>query len=307
MMENIQTIGVDIGRGYVKGYTEVDGKEKKCMFKSIVALGREMDFKNYKEPIFIDSKIDETEYKDIFCGILAEEEGHTPVRNSLDSKTSDTVKKLLSALISKLAEKAVINLMFGVPKREFTKTNLREIQETYKGKEISVYNHITKENKKVLINNVSIFREADAALLYETTKNKINNTNDNVMVSVGFRTTEIGYYDNNLRFIDKKSKSFELGNKTVLEYVQNYHPRRSLEEIDSSNRYDELKNEGYKNLAENIYQQVEALLVNMDEINLYIAGGLVNNLKLNEKFIKVQDPQIITAKGLYLVATRMFN
>ena len=306
MSREIQNIGADIGRGYVKGFTEVDGIERSCIFKSVVGLGREMDFVNYDDPIFLDMKLGDTEYKNIFCGLLAEEEGFTPVRNSKDSKTTETVKKLLVALINKLAVKQEVNIMLGVPNREFTKKNLAGIVEEYKGRIIEVTDHVTKKTKKVIIRDVSIFRESDAALLYQVTKHKISNGNDNVMVNIGFRTTEISFYDNNLKYNDKKSKSLELGNKTILEYVQNIHTKRSLEEIDTSSRYDDLKKQGYQSLAENIEQTVESLLVNLDEINLYAAGGVVNNLELSEKFMITEDPQMITAKGLHLIATRKF-
>lgn len=306
MSKEVQNIGADIGRGYVKGYTEVDGFEKSCIFKSVVGLGRNMDFENYSDPIFLDAKLEDKEYNNIFCGILAEEEGFTPVRNSMDSKTTDTVKKLLAALLSKLAAKPEVNIMLGVPNREFTKTNLNKIIEEYKGKKIEIKDHVTGKKKNITINDISIFRESDAALLYQINKHKLNNGNDNVMVNIGFRTTEISFYDKNLKFNDKKSKSLELGNKTVLEYVQNMHPKRTLEEIDTSNRYDNLKEQGYQSLAENIEQTVESLLVNMDEINLYAAGGVVNNLNLSKNFMVTEDPQMITAKGLHLVATRKF-
>ncbi len=306
MSKEVQNIGADIGRGYVKGYTEIDGFEKSCIFKSVVGLGRNMDFENYSDPIFLNAKLDDKEYKNIFCGILAEEEGFTPVRNSMDSKTTDTVKKLLSALLSKLAAKPEVNIMLGVPNREFTKSNLNKIIEEYKGKKIEIKDNITGKKKNVTIKDISIFRESDAALLYQINNKKLNNGNDNVMVNIGFRTTEISFYDKNLKFNDKKSKSLELGNKTILEYVQNIHPKRTLEEIDTSNRYDNLKEQGYQSLAENIEQTVESLLVNMDEINLYAAGGVVNNLNLSKNFMVTEDPQMITAKGLYLVATRKF-
>jgi len=126
------------------------------------------------------------------------------------------------------------------------------------------------------------------------------------MVNVGFRTTEISFYDSNLKYNDKKSKSLELGNKTILEYVQNIHEKRTLEEIDSSARYNDLKAQGYQSLTENIEQTVESLLVNMDEINLYACGGVIKNLTLSKDFIKTNDPQMITAKGLHLLATRNF-
>lgn len=306
-IKNIQNIGADIGRGYVKGYTVVDGIEKTKIFKSVVALGRDMDFENYKDPIYIDATVGDKEYKKVFMGILAEKEGYAPVRNSKDSKNTDTVKKLLAGLVSELAETDEVNLMLGVPNREFKKSTLNEIKSEFEGKVIKVTNKITEKTKEVKIINVSIFRESDAALLYQVSKNKLNNTNDNVMVNVGFRTTEISFYDNNLKYNDKKSLSLELGNKTVLEYVQNIHDKRTLEEIDSSNRYDDLKEEGYRALAENLEQTVESLLVNLDEINLYIAGGVSNNLEVSDIFIKTKDPQMITAKGLYMIAERRFG
>lgn len=306
-MDKIQNIGADIGRGYVKGYTVVDGIEKTKFFKSVVALGRDMDFDNYKNPIYMDAIVGDKEYNKVFMGILAEEEGYAPIRNSKDSKNTDTVKKLLAGLVSELAETNEVNIMLGVPNREFKKSTLNEIKSEFEGKVIRVTNKITKKTKEVKIINVSIFRESDAALLYQVSKHKLNNTNDNVMVNVGFRTTEISFYDNNLKYNDKKSLSLELGNKTVLEYVQNIHDKRTLEEIDSSNRYDDLKDEGYRALAENLEQTVESLLVNLDEINLYIAGGVSKNLEVSDIFIKTEDPQMITAKGLYMIAERRFG
>ena len=51
-MKEFQIIGLDIGRGYVKGYTEFNGQEKSCLFKSIVSLARSIDLKDYKDPIY---------------------------------------------------------------------------------------------------------------------------------------------------------------------------------------------------------------------------------------------------------------
>ena len=89
--------------------------------------------------------------------------------------------------------------------------------------------------------------------------------------------------------------------------IQKYFPKRTLEEIDSSNRYDEYKKEGYRSLTENIEQTVESSLVNIDEINIYACGGVINNLNLSDKFIITEDPQLITAKGLYFIANKMYK
>lgn len=74
-----QTIGADIGRGYVKGYTVFNGETKQCLFKSIISTGREIEFKKYEEPIYL-----EVNGEDFFAGILAEIEGYSPTSNNMD-------------------------------------------------------------------------------------------------------------------------------------------------------------------------------------------------------------------------------
>lgn len=306
-MSELQTVGIDIGRGYTKVYTEKDGVAHSDMFKSVVALGRELEWEKYSKPMFLDATLGEMNFKTVFCGELAEKEGFAPIKNSKDSKVTDTVKKLFLGALSCIPLEDKINVVLGVPNREWNKSNLNAVIEAYKGKTIEITDHANKRVKKTFINDITIFKESDAALLYHVQYNKPNNTNDNVMVNIGFRTTEISYYDNNLKYNDKKSKSLELGNQTVLEFVQKQHPKRTVEEIDSSNRYDELKEAGYNMLAENIDQLVESILVNLDEINLFACGGVVNKINLPEKFKKVEDPQMITAKGLFLVGEKMFK
>ncbi len=41
MKNEIQLIGMDIGRGYVKAYSEVDDNVKKTIFKSVYGDGRD--------------------------------------------------------------------------------------------------------------------------------------------------------------------------------------------------------------------------------------------------------------------------
>lgn len=303
---DIQNIGADIGRGYVKGFTEVDGVEKSCLFKSIVGIGWDMDFENYDNPLFLDIKFDKEDYNNCFFGYLAERECNTPIVNSKDSKTTTVAIKLLSALLYELAEGPEVNLVLGVPNRGFNKSNLAEVIDTYKDKTINIVNNINGESKKIHINDITIFRESDAALMYQVTKHKLNNSNDNVMVSVGFRTTEISYFDNKLKFLDNKSKSLEIGNQDVLKTIQKSYPTRSLAEIDSSNRYNDMKKEGYRNLSDLIDQQLDSELVNLNEINLYLAGGVSNYLNVKNAII-TEDPQLITAKGLYLIANKYFK
>ena len=121
-MKDIQFIGLDVGRGYLKGYTEYDGKPNSCLFKSVTALGRMMDFKDYEDPIFLE--VDKDEY---FVGILAEKEGHNPIQNLKDDKTTPTVQRLINAALNKLAVCDNVKIMLGVPNKLFKKSELQKI------------------------------------------------------------------------------------------------------------------------------------------------------------------------------------
>ncbi|EHK2348571.1 hypothetical protein ACSXBY_15890 (plasmid) [Clostridium perfringens] len=305
-MCNYQIIGLDIGRGYVKGYSKYKQQEKECCFKSIVGMGREMDFSEFQNPIYIES-----EGEDYFVGELAEVEGDNPIQNSRDSKITTTVEKLINAAINEIVIEKNIKIMLGVPNKLFNKKTLDEITSFYKGKEIKIFDKINGGTKEVKIQDILIFKEADSALIWEMEKNPIDNEKAFGMVTVGFRTTEFAFFDKNLRYVDKNSKTMELGNKTSLEYVARMLKEkgiiRELFEIDSSDNYDDLKNKAYINLSEKIEQEIENLWVNLDEMNIYVAGGTALNMKFNENFKVVENPQMSTAKGLWLVGKQKFN
>lgn len=302
----VQIIGADIGRGYVKGYTVYDGEANECCFKSIVSLGREIDFKEYTDPIYLE--VDGEEY---FAGLLAEVEGYSPTSNNMESKITLTAEKLLYALLDKLAVVDNVKIVLGVPNKSYNKRSLTEILEAYKGKTVKIMNKITKRYKTVYIEDITIFRESDAALFWElrdrTTTNKPIG-----MVTVGFRTTEFTYFDKGMKFNDKKSKSLELGNKTALEYVQRElndkcSLSKELFEIDSNNGdYDVLKEKGYRILSEKVAQEVDSYWVNTEEMDIYFGGGTVQRMKIYNGNL-VDAPQMATAKGLYIVGKKIFK
>ena len=301
-----QIIGADIGRGYTKGYTVYNGEASECCFKSIVSLGREIDFDDYKDPIYL-----EVEGEEYFAGILAEVEGYSPTSNNMESKITLTAEKLLYALLDKLAVANSVKLVLGVPNKSYNKRTLTEVIEAYKGKTVKIMNNITKCYKKVFIEDISIFRESDAALFWElrdrTTTNKPIG-----MVTVGFRTTEFTYFGKGMKFNDKKSKSLELGNKTALEYVQRelndkYNLSKELFEIDSNTGdYDKLKEKGYRILSEKVAQEVDSYWVNTEEMDIYFGGGTTQRMKIYNGTL-VEAPQMATAKGLYIVGTKVFK
>ena len=249
--------------------------------------------------------------EEYFAGILAEVEGYSPTSNNMESKITLTAEKLLYALLDKLAVADNVKLVLGVPNKSYNKRTLNEVIEAYKGKAIKILNKITKRYKNVFIEDISIFRESDAALFWElrdrTTTNKPIG-----MVTVGFRTTEFTYFDKGMKFNDKKSKSLELGNKTALEYVQRelndkFNLSKELFEIDSNTGdYDKLKEKGYRILSEKVAQEVDSYWVNTEEMDIYFGGGTTQRMKIYNGTL-VEAPQMSTAKGLYIVGTKDFK
>lgn len=308
-----QLLGIDIGRGYAKGYSEYRNAIHECCFKSIVALGREMDFSEQIDPIYIEVNTgeDEDDSEDYFVGYLAETEGDDPIHVLADDKTTLNVQKLIWAVLHKIAIADRVKINLGVPNKLFTKTVLKKVIDTYKGKEVEIKDMITGSYKKITIVDITIFREADSALLWHTEKNITTDIKKPIgLVSIGFRTTEFSYYDENLKYNDKFSTSAEIGNKTALEYIKRKLKAegvtRTLAEIDTSDKYDKYKTRAYKSLSNSIENEIETMWLNRSEMDIYIAGGTSTHLSLPEEYSSVPTPQMATAKGLYTVAKRVF-
>lgn len=300
-IKKVQVIGLDVGRGYVKGYSQINGMEKRCLFKAVIGEGRDIDLNGRENPIYI-----ECNNKKWFVGMLAEKESQIPIRNSKDSKVTNTVQTLVAAALSEIAVEDNVKIMLGVPYKSFRKSVLEEVVETYKNKTIKVRDKVKGGIKEINIVNIGIGRESDAALYWQVRDRK-NNDKPLGLVSVGFRSTEFTYFDKDLSFNDKKSDTLEFGNKSVMSNVKDILAEKNiikdLNEIDSSDDYKDYKDNAYKIAAENIEQQIEDKWINLDEMEIFIAGGTALNMKFDEKFKIVDDPQMATAKGLYLLGT----
>lgn len=309
-VQAVQYIGMDIGRGYVKAYSEHMGEVYQTRFKSIVALGRDMDFNEDFNKMENQDKIYiEIEGKKFFCGKLAELEGFNPNQNERDDKTSPTVKRLVYAALNEVAVSSQVKIMLGVPHKLFKKEVLNAVIEAYKGKTIEIKNKITGTFKEVTIRDILIFREADAALMWHVRQYPTLKNGAVAMVNVGFRTTELCFYEKGLKYNDKKSNTLELGNKTALEYVERElstsGTKRTLAEIDSSDEYDDLKENAYEMLSETIANRIEGAWINLNEVAICACGGTSQKLTLGYEVI--DDPQMATSKGLYLVAKKKFS
>jgi len=312
-MSEIQYIGADLGRGFIKGYTEFEGKAEECIFKSIIGDGRNlMDYNSYKEPIYL--KIDG---EDVFAGEISEKESFNKRYNFSDDKTSKTTRQLLFTLLNKLARSNSVKIGLGVPNKVFSSEAFNEVKKAYKCKEIEIYDYMTKEMKKIYIEDIIIFRESDAALLHT-----INNHKDRValnnqrlgMITLGFKTSELTYFEKGQKFNDKLSKTLEIGNRTVLDIIQDNLDKKGitkeLSEIDTEKEYDIMKQPLYENLIESINQKIEMEWINHKDMKIFLGGGTSLNIKENYvplKFEKIKESQMATVKGLFLVAKEMLK
>lgn len=298
----IQIIGLDIGRGYVKAYSEYNNNVKECLFKSIVSEGRDgLDYSNYDNPIYV-----EYNGRKIFAGNLAQIEGYNKNSNSKDSKTTPTVEKLIAVALSKVAVAKEVKIMLGVPYKTFNRETLDDVIKKYKDMEYKIEDKINGGTKDIRIVEIGIFREADSAL-FHALNGSPNMTKDVGLVSVGFRSTELAYYNKGFRFNDRYSTTVEIGNRNVLEFINKENMKstgvtKTVEEIDSSDMYDELKRIGYEDISEQVSQEIEIAWKNMNEMDIYIAGGTALKMNFDEEFKVLEDSQMATAKGLYEVA-----
>lgn len=311
MSMNVQFIGADLGRGYVKGYTLYEGKEKDCLFKSVIGEGRkDVEYKDYDQPIHL--IVDDTDY---FIGELAEKESFNSIPNFSDDKTTQTAEILLYALLNELAEAEFVKIALGVPNKAFSKEMYDNVIEKYKGKQVQIIDEVNNTIKKVVVADITIFRESDSALMHV-----VDNHTDRKqlpfhrlgMVTVGFRTTELTFFDKSLKYNNKFSKSYELGHKTVLEIIQKNLEKggisKSLHEIDEDTEYKKHKEKLYNQLVERINQEIEMKWINHKEMRIFLGGGTVKEFAHTpKKFEVVEDPQMITAKGLYLVSKGKLN
>lgn len=305
-MSEAQIIGLDIGRGFVKAYSEMNKVKKEIMFKSVIGDGRsdKVEYSNYNDPIFISF-----EGIDYFVGTLAEEESYSSIRNSQDSKVSQTVKILLAAALEQVSVKSTVSIMLGVPYKHYTTKTLRDVQEAYRGKTFKITNKLNSSTKTITIENIDIFREGDAAL-FHAIKGQVNEVKPVGLINVGFRTTEASYFSVGFNFNDKLSDTIEYGNSTMLKMIKDKllsnNIYKDVNEIDSSSDYDDDKKIAYALGSEKINQLVEEMWINKDEMDLYLAGGTSLHLNPGDDFIKLPDAQFATAKGLFEIAKMKF-
>ena len=302
-----QIIGIDAGRSYTKAFSVYGGNVYQTIFNSVYGNGRpNIDFNNYEQPIAV-----EIGGNDYFFGELAIKECYNRLSNLKDEKTTEVAEMLIIAALNKVAVTKEVKIMLGVPNRLYNKRTLQSVIDKYRNKAYVFRDIISGKTKEVHIVDIGIMRESDSALIFLERGNV--NKKPIGLVSVGGKTTEISYYEPNFRFIDRNSVSLALGSIDVntevrrkLEYNRIY---KSNDEIDISNNYDNKKKVAYEIIENRLYEEIDNIFTNISEMErIYIVGGTSQNLSLDDSvFTKVEDPQMVTAKGLYFCGNKRFN
>lgn len=300
-----QIISLDIGRSHFKGYTEFNGEKHEFICPSVIGDARELDWDKYDNPISI-----EVEGKNFFVGELAERESYTSIKNSSDSKTSLSALVLLSAGLNALAKEDRVKLMIGVPYDSFNRDTQNELIAKYKGKTLRIKNNITNMVKNIVIEDVNFYREADANLF--AIQENIKEDKAIGIINCGFKTSEICFFDKGLKLNDSKSRTIHYGTQDALKIVQNVLSKRGvykdLNEIDAEKvEYNDDKDMAYELMSEKIYQAIRETWLNFKDVQVYVTGGNALNLKLQDKFKMIDNPQMSTAKGLYQVGVEIFG
>ena len=305
-MSEKQLIGIDIGRGYVKYHSKFKNEEISGKFNAVLGTGRGgINYELWKDGIAL-----EVDGNLMFFGELAIKESITQTNNIKDEKDTFVSEMLLVAALSRSAKTKNVKILMGVPNRLFHKKTRETIINKYKGKTYKIKDDITEDVKEVYIADIDIMREADAALIY-LQRGKVN-TKPVGLISIGFRTTEFSYYEPKFRFIDRNSTSVGIGARDVLEEAKKELEKdriyKTLSELDITNDYDNKKVIGYNLVTNKIEQEIDSLWVNIAEMEkIYLCGGTSCNVDLdNSIFLKVDDPQMATAKGLHFAAIRRF-
>ncbi|MCL1948154.1 MAG: ParM/StbA family protein [Turicibacter sp.] len=306
--EKNQLIALDLGRGQVKGRTVVEGAEKLVLFPSVICVPTDQGL-----------GADENRTHFSVKGLeLAEAEGGYFVGKSAvssdtvqqytnDSKTNKISQILLASALGMLASQTKVNVMLGVPKNMYTKTTMEEIKETYEGKDIFITNEANGETKKVNINNIHIFREADASAMHLINQKPRLHNVDFAVANLGFRTLEMTYYKAGFKPDANLTTNLHFGNLQILKQVKDLTVSRLKEQaIDQSKneKYFEAKIKAYENASEKLETEIEEVWGSQD-VEIFVTGGTSKHIKT--KYEKIHDPQFSTVRGLYLAGQKKFS
>ena len=309
MQTDITLVGLDLGRGRVKGISYKNDEERKIIFPSVMApaYGLDMDASENRIHIAIDG-LDEEVNNEWFVGDYALEQQNI-IEYTTDSKTDIMSQILFATALSLLVDTPKCKIALGVPKHMYNKDVLMTVKKTYLNKKITVQDKVDGKFKQVEITDITIFSEASAAAIYlVSTQPDLKNT-DFGIANFGFKTLEKSYFSSGVKYVEGLSSSEEFGNMDVLEEVKKrLSSKKELQQIDieTSDKYSgELKRAYARNRAIANAKIERSWRQQKDDMKIFVTGGTAMHLNLDYPLI--EDSQFSTARGLHLVANKAFN
>ena len=309
MHSDITLVGLDLGRGRVKGISYKGDEERKIIFPSVMApaYGLDLDPTENRIHISIDG-LDEDVNQEWFVGDYALEQQNI-IEYTTDSKTDIMSQILLATALSLLVDTPKCKVALGVPKSMYTKEVLETIKSTYLHKKITVQDKVDGKFKQVEVVDITIFSEASASAIYLVSEQPELKNTDFGIANFGFKTLEKSYFSAGVKYVEGLSSSEEFGNMDVLEEVKKrLSSKKELQQIDieTSGKYSEELGRAYSRNRAVAKAKIErSWRQQKDDMKIFVTGGTAMHLNLDYPLIN--DSQFSTARGLYLVAQKAFN
>ncbi|MBO8168717.1 MAG: ParM/StbA family protein [Thermoanaerobacteraceae bacterium] len=340
MLENLQTVGVDMGYGWAKIWSD----QQYHKFPAVISWGNDRNlarvvetFKTSEIPLDVEVVNETTGVKGhFFIGDLAVREGEQPTYMWSKNKAADDMS--LACLATSLAlvannEQQDFYVITGLPVAHFGTQLKQEYEKALKGSKFTVKflsGYLEKQTREIRILAAKVLPQGYGAYL-----DQLLNANGNVarteylaptgIIDIGFKTTDIVYV-NDMQPIDRSSFPLELGMSWAYEQLQRqlnatYDIQKSLEEIEEIflNKKVRIHRE-YRDITPWIETACRALTgrlrneiarkwANITDLeNIVIAGGggvaLFEYLDYPQKILST-DAQFANARGFWKAGKRI--
>jgi len=320
-MSETKIIGVDIGYGFLKVFSE----DKTVVIPSVIGNSVELtfEFRKGSDLKHIEVEYDGTKY---FVGEMAILQSTHPYRSLSVDRTNDIVTAVMLltglALVSEEKE-ASFTVVTGLPVKDFTLFKQTYIN-TFSGKHTITVNG---EKKTLHIKKVVVVPQPYGTfcdgLLKEDGEVDSNFAKNHVgIIDIGYKTSDIIQFDD-LNYLERFSSTSANGISSIYKDVSNYLSTKhsiykedyQLEECVQdgylkirNGRIDlsEVIGEAKRSLAKKISTEVKSLWGNLPEVEVVIVtggGGSLLHLELMELLgddvVLSPEPQIANVRGYW--------
>ena len=340
MLDKLQTVGVDMGFGWTKVWSE----EKHEKFPAVISWGNDRNlarvvetFKTTEIPLDVEVINHKTGVKGhFFIGDLAVKEGEQPTYMWSTNKAADEMA--LACLATSLAmvaknDKQDFYVITGLPVAHFGTKLKEEYENALRGCEFSVRflsGHMENQSKELRILSSKVLPQGYGAYLDQLLNEEGNVARTDYLaptgvLDIGFKTTDIVFVDD-MQPVDRHSFPLELGMSWAYEQLQkqlnnSYDIQKSLEEIEEVFLSKEIRiGKEYKDvtpwletasraLTGRLKNEIARKWTNITDLeNIVVAGGggmvLFDYLDYPQKRLSV-DAQFANARGFWKAGRRI--